>query len=470
MFLLLLVLVFIIILCILTVVFLSVHVKRQLSSLQYPFKEFQKHRQNHNATNYTTTKKQGKRCIIIGGSFGGLLTAKTVSPHFNEVYVFEQNQYQENKSVVQHGNQTHVFFNRVSIVLECLFPGLTQLLKEKNGFFSNFNQTIIYFGGNEPVDLNKKDLDYEAFGVSRNFLEYHMRSMLKKENHNITFFENSKVIDLIWKNQDNDNNKNNEKQVIGVKIEEEGKQISADLVIDCGGVNSSTIHWLNKQLNLTIPISKVSVPLNYLTCVYKLKDPKKPFRKVNENEKWYIARMSKIPIHAGVGMYRIEEDKAFFTAYELGKNCEFSKIKSNEALKEYLREKKYDKSFEEVCDLYFDVVDENQMIVDWNHYKKDGSVYKHFETISKTHQLKGFLAFGDSVCSLNPLYGQGTTAEAECAMWLDFYLREKSIEETSFYSDYQKKLFDIYSFVWIMATLSDLSFEETKGSNWWYRK
>jgi len=161
---------------------------------------------------------------------------------------------------------------------------------------------------------------------------------------------------------------------------------------------------------------------------------------------------------------------------ETGKKSQCSNIKNHEDCLAYLRERA------PACARKTEIIFENielEAARDWMVYKKDGTVYNHWEEVNQwkdgegiQHQIENFIAIGDSVGSLNPVYGQGIAAIGETLLILDEFLRRDNSHQWNgdVCQDFQHKTYCIYMPAYFMATLGDLMLEETKGSSWWYRK
>jgi hypothetical protein len=81
---------------------------------------------------------------------------------------------------------------------------------------------------------------------------------------------------------------------------------------------------------------------------------------------------------------------------------------------------------------------------------------RHYEKIELP---QGFVALGDSVCALCPVYGQGMTVSAIAATILRDCLSD--LQPARF----QKKLAKSNSLSWMLATEQDLRFATTKGGS-----
>jgi len=86
------------------------------------------------------------------------------------------------------------------------------------------------------------------------------------------------------------------------------------------------------------------------------------------------------------------------------------------------------------------------------------SVRRRYEELAQVP--KGFLAFGDAICSFNPVYGQGMTVAALQAKALGEQLSGSSEDLPQRFYRAAAKVIDI---PWSLAVGSDLKMPETKG-------
>src|SRR5450432_3278633 len=76
---------------------------------------------------------KGKSAIVIGGSMAGLLAARVLTDHFDEVTIIDRDQFPEapdHRRGVPQSRHTHGLLASGRQVLERLFPGLSQEMLE----------------------------------------------------------------------------------------------------------------------------------------------------------------------------------------------------------------------------------------------------------------------------------------------------------------------------------------------------
>ncbi|MBE9019750.1 monooxygenase, partial [Chroococcidiopsidales cyanobacterium LEGE 13417] len=98
--------------------------------------------------------------------------------------------------------------------------------------------------------------------------------------------------------------------------------------------------------------------------------------------------------------------------------------------------------------------------------------YAHRATANRLYQYEkirlpqGFVALGDAVCALCPIYGQGMTVSAMGAIALRDWIKQGYASNVNALdldtSDFQKRLAKQNSLAWTIATTQDLGFLKTE--------
>jgi 2-polyprenyl-6-methoxyphenol hydroxylase-like FAD-dependent oxidoreductase len=75
----------------------------------------------------------GRQAIVMGGSIAGLLAARVLTDHFDQVTIVERDRFPEKpepRQGVPQSHQLHVLLTQGQRILEQLFPGLTDELAD----------------------------------------------------------------------------------------------------------------------------------------------------------------------------------------------------------------------------------------------------------------------------------------------------------------------------------------------------
>ena len=90
----------------------------------------------------------GGHAIVIGASMGGLLAARALADHFDQVTIVERDalpQFCEPRKGVPQGRHTHGLLARGREVLEQLFPGLGQELVAEGAISGDVVDGVLWF-------------------------------------------------------------------------------------------------------------------------------------------------------------------------------------------------------------------------------------------------------------------------------------------------------------------------------------
>ena len=71
-----------------------------------------------------------RQAVVIGGSIGGMVAARVLSEHFEEVLLIERDMLpagQENRPGVPHARHLHFILKRGLMIIDQLFPRRTKL-------------------------------------------------------------------------------------------------------------------------------------------------------------------------------------------------------------------------------------------------------------------------------------------------------------------------------------------------------
>src|SRR5215469_6389376 len=80
------------------------------------------------------TTQSAQHAVVIGGSMAGLLVARVLSDHFQQVTIIERDKLPEQAEVrkgVPQGQHVHALLAKGSAILGTLFPGLFEELTQQ---------------------------------------------------------------------------------------------------------------------------------------------------------------------------------------------------------------------------------------------------------------------------------------------------------------------------------------------------
>jgi 2-polyprenyl-6-methoxyphenol hydroxylase-like FAD-dependent oxidoreductase len=216
----------------------------------------------------------GKQAIVIGGSLGGLLTARALRNHFEKIIILEKDKVsddRESRKGQPHTKHLHGLLPAGLNAMMHYFPDLLESLKNNGANEVDFAGSMHWYthGGYRK----SFDIGLTAVSASRPFLECMIRQRVLAIP-GIHLIDQASVKQLI--------SSNDHKKVAGVVVEQkdnsETTSMYADMTIDVSGRGSRTSQWL-KDLDYEAPAtSEVKVNVGYTTRLYE-RNPEDPMSK-----------------------------------------------------------------------------------------------------------------------------------------------------------------------------------------------
>lgn len=383
---------------------------------------------------------QANQAIVIGGSMAGLLTARILSNHFNQVLLLERDEIRDQPEARKGQPQTrhlHGLLAKGLTTMSTYFPTLVEDLRAGGAKVTDMGQGMRWYtaGG------YRRQFDSGMIGalMSRPFLEWQIR-------RHVLALPNVQVIDQcdvagLTTSADG-------QRVTGVTINRRtGDQqpivLAADLVVDASGRGSASPKWL-AQVGYAKPTeSFVKANVGYATRLYQRRPgdlegadllmiaPDAPHGKRTglifpiEGDRWICTLGGWAGDHPPA-------DEAGFLA--------FAQSLPAPDLAQMLHR-----------------LEPISAIIT---HKFPGSLRHHYETLARFPE--GYLVLGDAICSFNPVYGQGMTSAAMQAAALDELLTTR-MTLVGLWRDFFKTAAKVVEMPWQLAVGEDFRFAETEG-------
>lgn len=378
--------------------------------------------------------------VIIGGSLGGLLTARVLSQHYQHVTILERDNIPEQPEGRKGQPQTRHLHGLLATGLEVMtryFPDLPQALADGGAIMGDFAENMQWyaFGGYRQ----RFQMGVPATLMSRPFLEYLVRQRVLALP-NVKIMDNSAVTQVCTTPD--------RQRITGLEVElrHEGNQlltIPADLVVDCTGRGSRASQWLTEWGFDAPPTSEVKVDVAYATRLYK-RNPADP-----RGQQWTLIT-PEAPRETRFGaVFPIEGDRWIVS---LG-GWHGDHPPTDEA--GFLA---FARSLP-ASDVY-DMISNAAPISEITPIKFPFSVRRHYEKLLRFPQ--GFLVLGDAISSFNPTYGQGMTSAALQAAELDDLLA-KNPSPDKLALAFFKRAAKVIDIPWQLAVGEDFRFPQTSG-------
>lgn len=378
----------------------------------------------------------GTHAIVIGSGIAGLLAARVLQNHFEHITVVERDSLPEKpqpRPGVPQSLQSHGLLTCGQRILEQLFPGLNAELIAAGAISVDWSADILCLSSMGAAPRSPSDLITSA--CSRNLLEWSIRHCLTGFDR-VQFLEATQVKKLL--------HNNSQSRVTGVQLRDRDNselgELTADLVVDASGRNSSLPKWLEELGYPTPAETVIDASLGYTTRWYE--------RPADFQADWKILLVFPQPPHQRRGgiIAPVEGNRWSLSLYGFDGDypptdeagfLEFARTLENPILYETVKNAK-----------------PNSPVYS---FRRTENRLRHYEQLSKLPE--GIIALGDGVFAFNPYHGKGMTAAALSALVLDRSLNQrwqKSQHNGSNFSQYfQKQLARSLKNLWLSTTRSD---------------
>ncbi|MFV2103082.1 FAD-dependent oxidoreductase [Micromonospora sp. LOL_024] len=378
----------------------------------------------------------GARAVVLGGSMGGVLAARVLAESYAEVVVVERDTVlgvSTPRRGAPHTAHAHGLHARGHLILEELFPGLTEELRAAGVPTGDLGEMRWFFNGRRIQPANTGLVSVTA---PRPVLENHVRNRVAAIA-NVTLVEECDVLGLVTTGD--------HEQVVGVRVRRrtdraETEVLDADLVVDATGRGSRTPAWLD-ELGFQRPEEeRVKVGLAYTTRHYRIRpDMFDGVQSINP-----VAS----PAHPrGAFFGQVAPDVCILSL--TGVLGDYPPTDPDGFL-EFVRSLPVGDVYEAVRDA--DALDGPVS------FRFPASVRRRYDRLLRFPGR--LLVLGDAFCSFNPVYGQGMSVAAIQAMTLRSHLRVgRPPEPHRFFADLSR----VVGTPWDISAGGDLDFPGVEG-------
>ncbi len=380
------------------------------------------------------------KAIVIGGGIAGLLAARVLTNHFDQVTIVERDRFPKKpqpRQGVPQSHYLHVLLARGEHILEQLFPGIKDELAGNGAPSVDWTADFRLLLGNSWAPRFPSGINSRA--CTRNLLEVIIHKRLVNEI-SVELLESNYVMNLLT-NVDNTT-------VIGVQVRDSNgkeKNITAQLVVDASGHGSKTPKWL-QGLGYKIPQkTTVKSSLGYAIRSYETLGGSPLNCKV-------LYLMPKAPTQSrGAVIQQVEHGN--WLVELIGVDGDYPPIDEAGFLN-------FARSMP-IPEVY-NAIKDGKPISPIYGYRRRENCWRRYELMSQLPE--NFVILGDAACTFNPIYGQGITVAALGALTLDECLRERSNSTlTGLTQRFQKKLAKVNTTPWLMATGDEFRWPTTQG-------
>jgi 2-polyprenyl-6-methoxyphenol hydroxylase-like FAD-dependent oxidoreductase len=390
-----------------------------------------------------------EKAAVVGSGMGGLVTARVLADHFESVVLIDRDSIPEKPVIragVPQGNHFHGILPGGLNVMCNLFPGFDEELEAHGSVVPKPDEFYAFTPEGKSFSIMRfqpepiaAPADFPKVHIQTRALLEHCLRQRVEQVPNIETRYDTLVRDLLFTGD----------RVTGVKVEENGSTVEADLVIDATGRVSRTLGWLD-ELGFDRPEeSHLNCEFAYTTVFFRPRqadvfvdagyfmagDPESEY----PNRGGALIRMEDGSLLATVGGRHSDHPPKTLDGF-----MEFAKTLIEPGFHETLIQ----------CD----------PISEPHHFKFPKGIRRHYERLERFPE--GLLPIADAICHYNPVYGQGMSAASRQAVSLGELLEERSASGDGLdglWRPYFAAAFEQTRAPWLFAAMADLSQEGTTG-------
>lgn len=391
-------------------------------------------------------KQLGAHALVIGGSLAGLMAARVLADHFQQVTIVERDGLPDTavpRAGVPQAQQWHGLMARGYRIMQALYPDLTARLLADGIPLPDSLRDYIVFGTSGAGYLPRWPSGIHIPVCSRTRLEWHVRQ-LTLARPNITAVCHAAVLGLLA---------NETKTAVnGVQIRYRRNathsgtaQLTADLVVDASGRHTRIDQWLTAQGWTPPPQTRIETAVHYATRFYRPTAPQPDWNGL-------IVTMQ-FPHNARFGGLRTIEDGLWQVALA-GMNGERPPT-DDTGYAAYAAQL--------ASPIIAQALETAVAITPALAYHSPWVCRRHVDRLRQPPRR--LLMVGDALCAYNPLYGQGMTSAAVCAEQLQEVLAQRSGldgVETAVH----KQLVQATNQLWQQATRLDRLWQNPDPQSW----
>jgi 2-polyprenyl-6-methoxyphenol hydroxylase-like FAD-dependent oxidoreductase len=387
-----------------------------------------------------------RHAVVVGASLAGMLAARVLSDHFDDVTLLERDRLTETPAArkgLPQARHVHALLERGRGAMERFLPGLTGELVRAGAEPLDATRDVAWMGPHGWYVRPPGDLVLLA--STRDLIDWGVRSRVATLA-NVRIRQGADVAGLIRGPGDR-------ARVAGVRLRSRtadaeidyiGAKLAADLVVVADGRNSRLPEWLT-ALGYEAPgetvinsfqgyASRLYHPPAEFASDWKALyiqqappgDPRGGLISPVEGGRWLVSLVG------GDGDYPPTDEAGFFA---------FARSLRSPALCEAIA------AAEPLTPIAGQRATENRL--------------RHYDRLGRLPD--GVVTLGDAVCAFNPVYGQGMTAAALGAEVLDRWLREGAQRGPGRGRVFQRRLARATAAAWQLSAGADYRFRTTEG-------
>jgi 2-polyprenyl-6-methoxyphenol hydroxylase-like FAD-dependent oxidoreductase len=390
----------------------------------------------------TTGAPGARRAVVLGASLAGLLAARVLHEHFDEVLLLERHPLPMDlgaRETMPHTHHTHALLARGRQVIEQLFPGIDEEWIAAGGRLGDVGSDALFHAGRRRFAQAHADAQAICLGRAaiEGVLRWRVRALPRITL--VTGVEASGLLGapggaavsgLRWRLRDEPTN--------------DRRALRAELVVDATGRGSKLPKWLVELGHDAPREEQVHCQIRYATAYLKREPQHAPGLEA--------VICAATPDHPRPSVLLSQEGGRWVVT--LGGYGDDAPPLDREG---FIRRAQQSAPPELAA-----VVRDAQFLCEPFGYRFPHSQRRRYEALRRLPD--GVLAIGDSICSFNPVFGQGMSVAACEALALQQALRAGGAGLARRYFRAAAKSIDI---AWQTAVGADLAIPSVHGERPW---
>ncbi len=385
--------------------------------------------------------REESHAIVLGASMGGLLAARALSDHFDRVTIIERDALPLDASPtgaahrkgVPQGRHAHGILASGRLTLEEMFPGLSATLRAAGAQEADLTGTRWILGGHRQ---RLDDLGFPGLCCTRPTLEAAVRARVLALP-GVSARTEHDVLGLVHRR-----GRVEGVRVLGRRDGSAEETLAGDLVVDATGRGSKLPQWLEAMGYSPPAEERVRVKISYTTALFR-----RERRHVDGGIVLVVGAAPPNP-RAGVAL-AVGPDTWIVTLIGyLGERAE----PSHEGCLAFSRTLP-------APDLH-QLLEDSEPVSEFSTSTFSHSQRRRYDALDE--HPEGLIAFGDAMCSFNPIFGQGMTVAAHEARALGACLAGG--ETAGLWRRFYKSSRAIIDIPWSIAVGNDLRYPDVEGA------
>ena len=341
--------------------------------------------------------------VVLGAGMAGLLTAQTLSRHFERVTIVERDNlasHPANRPGVPQGDHLHVILPGGQQAIERVLPGFAHELVAAGAVDIAIPTEVLWLSPAGWID--RFPPRHRMISATRPLIEWCTRRRVLA-TPGIELLE-GRAVDGLLPGWDGD-------RVSGVRLHDAGSDsgktaaLRADLVVDAAGRRSRLPEWLDRLGFERPDETRIDASLSYASRIY---------RRPPGTRDWKGAFLQAKPPTTGrmAVMFEVEDDRLLVTVQGVGGD---HPPRDEVGFLDFTRSLRSPVIYETIRDA--------EPLTPIVGFANTANRRRHYERLRRWPER--LVAIGDSACAFNPVYGQGVSVAALTAVRLDHALERR---------------------------------------------